>query len=257
MKSTKTRCAFSSCILLLLLLLLSLLILLLLIIFFFFGGGGGGGRSPPPALPESVTGMGCSMTGASLLCLLEFVLVCVCGQPCVQGLCSSAAFHCRGAGALGTPWQTQCNEAMPWSGKQFRTLNCVPAGHPKKYPQSRCHFEYRFPLVCVSWAIPLGANYVGGCSHKSDFAFDLTEAFDFLDSQATGGVFHLRHESSCLMSGPERSFLRMIFQFIQLLIRSVCLHTVHVTSNNQLHDCLTSPWIPRGPPKDSSQVEAL
>ena len=59
------------------------------------------------------------------------VRVRVCGQPCVQGLCSSAAFHCMGAGAWGTPWQTQCNEAMPWSGKQFRTLNCVPAGHPK------------------------------------------------------------------------------------------------------------------------------
>ena len=108
--------------------------------------------------------------------------------------------------------------------------------------------------MCVSSAIPLGANNVGVCSHKSDFAFDLAEAFDFLDSQAT---FRLRHESSCLMSGPERSFLRMIFQLIQLLICSVCLHTVHVTSNNQLHDCLTSPWIPRGPPKDSSQVEAL
>ena len=68
--------------------------------------------------------------------------------------------------------------------------------------------------VCVSSAIPLGANYVGGCSHKSDFTIDLTEAFDFLDSQATGGVFQLLHEFSCLMSGPERSILRMTLQLM-------------------------------------------
>ena len=161
---------------------------------------------------------------------------------------------------------------MPWSGKQFRTLNCVPAGHPKNTLKAVAASlaiskknKYRFPLqiqklarpleefgacssteveskVCVSSAIPLGANYVGGCSHKSDFTIDLTEAFDFLDSQATGGVFQLRHELSCLMSGPERSLLRMTLQLIQLLTRSACLQTVHVTSHNQLHHCLTLSW---------------
>ena len=100
--------------------------------------------------------------------------------------------------------------------------------------------------VCVSSAIPLGANYVGGCSRKSDFTIDLTEAFDFLGSQATGGVFQLSHELYCLMSGPERSLLRMTLQLIQLLIRSVWLQTVHVTLHNQLHDCLTLSWIPQG-----------
>ena len=46
------------------------------------------------------------------------------------------------AGALETPWQTQCNEAMPWSGKQFGTLNCVPASWPPE--AARLDFCGRF-----------------------------------------------------------------------------------------------------------------
>ena len=54
--------------------------------------------------------------------------------------------------------------------------------------------------VCVCVCVSVRQSfYVRGCSHKSDFAIDVTEAFDFLDSQAME-EFHLTHESSCLMS---------------------------------------------------------
>ena len=70
------------------------------------------------------------------------VCVCVCVKPCYQG------YYHANAGALGTPWQTQCNEAMPWSGKQFGTLSCVPAGWPpeaskisKRWPPEAARLE--------------------------------------------------------------------------------------------------------------------
>ena len=37
--------------------------------------------------------------------------MCVCVHPWTKGSQPTSA------GALSTPWQTQCNEAMPWSGK--------------------------------------------------------------------------------------------------------------------------------------------
>ena len=47
--------------------------------------------------------------------------VCVCVHPWTKGfpppLFSPFFHHLPHAGALSTPWQTQCNEAMPWSGK--------------------------------------------------------------------------------------------------------------------------------------------
>ena len=49
------------------------------------------------------------------------VCVCVCVHPWTKGfpppLPSQIFHHLSHAGALSTPWQTQCNEAMPWSGK--------------------------------------------------------------------------------------------------------------------------------------------
>ena len=69
----------------------------------------------------------------------KVALECVC--VCVNDLFAKvfSIQVCRGiAGpyqrysSLGTPWQTQCNEAMAWSGKQFGTLNCVP---PLRHPR--------------------------------------------------------------------------------------------------------------------------
>ena len=38
-----------------------------------------------------------------------------------------AVVYIRALGVLDTPWQTQCTEAMPWSRKQTRMLDSVPA----------------------------------------------------------------------------------------------------------------------------------
>ena len=42
--------------------------------------------------------------------------VCVC-QPLCRRVSTVRFRFLLQAGALSTPWQTQCNEAMPWSGK--------------------------------------------------------------------------------------------------------------------------------------------
>ena len=46
--------------------------------------------------------------------VIRCVCVCVCHSLSPRVFTSKSWFQ---AGALSTPWQTQCNEAMPWSGK--------------------------------------------------------------------------------------------------------------------------------------------
>ena len=50
--------------------------------------------------------------------LNTIVRVCVCVHPWTKGFFQPIHLPLVSlAGALSTPWQTQCNEAMPWSGK--------------------------------------------------------------------------------------------------------------------------------------------
>ena len=71
-------------------------------------------------------------------------------------------FH---AGALGTPWQTQCNEAMPWSGKQFGTLNCVPAGWPPEASKIRKSWPPEAARLDFAVGLQVTCNQCLSCGH--------------------------------------------------------------------------------------------
>ena len=55
-------------------------------------------------------------TALSLRRFRLVVCVCVCHTLVLRVFHVPTSFSTE-AGALSTPWQTQCNEAMPWSGK--------------------------------------------------------------------------------------------------------------------------------------------
>ena len=93
--------------------------------------------------------------------------VCVCQALYQRASVLHLTFCSEDRRGIGTPWQTQCNEAMPWSGKQFRTLNCVPVAIPEVPSKLWLHpwpfqNKYRFPLQIQKLARPL--EEFGACS---------------------------------------------------------------------------------------------
>ena len=105
---------------------------------------------------------------------LRSLCVCVCMCVCVWNPLFHAEQFCvtNLAGALSTPWQTQCNEAMPWSGKRglinlvylhFRDIWMVNFWLPVLLIQavaSQCSCELAIWIVQTCWpSVPVQSLY--------------------------------------------------------------------------------------------------
>ena len=107
------------------------------------------------------------------------------------------------AGALSTPWQTQCNEAMPWSGKRglinlvylhFRDIWMVNFWLPVLLIQavaSQCSCELAIWIVQTCWpSVPVQSLY--GDSDSSRHSWTST--------RSSLSTFHISSVSGCLTS---------------------------------------------------------